>query len=174
MTLNCLFCGNTGNEQHRWCWFWCKIKNLLEWVDGTLISAFTSLSFDKWGGKPTHTKGAPAPVSSCSKMSPGNRVKQFQCLCHGGHHWNVSVCLWVGGCCHGVDLHVLHIDGIKSLISMYHRTKHHRLQQNKRTVQYFYSTLITTSLHFQGKYHLLYLLPFTTMILQILFLARHP
>lgn len=39
-----------------------------------------------------------------------------------------SLWLWAGGCSRGVDLLVLSVDGVKGLVSVDHRTKHHRLQ----------------------------------------------
>lgn len=35
--------------------------------------------------------------------------------------------LWVGGCSHGLDLHVLSVDGVEGLVSVDHSTEHHRL-----------------------------------------------
>lgn len=67
--------------------------------------------------------------------------------CHWWIKWisssvcvKVSLCLWVGGCRHGVDFHVLSVDGFKGLVSVDHRTKHHRLQQDRGTMKCIYSS----------------------------------
>lgn len=131
MTLDGLFCGNTGNKQHCWfCWFcWNELMEQLS----VLLRLSVLINEEANPLTRMKLKLLSAAVRRCHQETRWNSSS----VCHGGHHLNVSVCLWAGGCCHGVDLHVLHIDGIKGLISMYHRTKHHRLQQNKRTVQYF-------------------------------------